>query len=92
MAIFLSAALIEEVVAALLDGGYSAETPAAVVYKASWQEEIVVRAPLKHLVGRVRKLGIRKQALILVGDFLGQQKGRRSRLYDGDFKHEFRQY
>ncbi len=90
MAIFLSVSLIEEVVAELLEGGYSAETPAAVVYKASWEDEIVVRAPLARLAERAKELDIKKQALILIGDFLRPEaKGRRSKLYHKDFKHEF---
>ncbi|MDP6576302.1 MAG: precorrin-4 C(11)-methyltransferase [Dehalococcoidales bacterium] len=91
MAIFLSASLIEKVVAALLEGGYPAETPAAAVYKASWEDEMVVRAPLKRLTEQMKELGIKKQALILVGDFLSPEaKGRRSKLYHQEFKHEFR--
>ena len=91
MAIFLSASLIEEVVAELLEGGYPADTPAAIVYKASWEDEIVVRAPLKNLATQMKTLGIRKQALILVGAFLNsKEKGLHSKLYDRDFKHEYR--
>jgi len=91
MAIFLSTSLIEEVVAELIDGGYSEETAAAVVYRASWQDEIVVRTNLKNLVERVKALGIKKQALILVGNFL-DSKGRElySKLYDKEFKHGYR--
>jgi precorrin-4/cobalt-precorrin-4 C11-methyltransferase len=91
MAIFLSVSLIEEVVTALIEGGYSAETPAAVVYKASWEDEIVARAPLKYLTERVKELGIKKQALILVGNFLSPKvKGQRSKLYHKEFNHGFR--
>jgi precorrin-4/cobalt-precorrin-4 C11-methyltransferase len=91
MAIFLSASLIERVVAALLEGGYSPETPAAVVYRASWEDELVVRARLKDLAERVEAQGIKRQALILVGDFLDPPgKGAPSKLYDREFKHEFR--
>jgi len=87
MAIFLSASLIDKVVAALLEGGYTAETPAAVVYKASWEDQAVIRVPLKSLAEQIKKLGITKQALILVGNFLKPGKrGQRSRLYDKDFK------
>jgi precorrin-4/cobalt-precorrin-4 C11-methyltransferase len=90
MAIFLSASLINEVVAALLEGGYSSETPAAVVYRATWDDEVVIRAPLKYLAERVRELGIKKQAIILVGNFLEQQtKRRRSRLYGKEKKGGF---
>ena len=91
MAIFLSISLIEKVVTALLDGGYTVETPAAVVYKASWEDELVARTSLKHLAEQVKKLGIKKQALILVGNFLSPNaKELRSKLYHEEFRHEFR--
>lgn len=87
LAIFLSVSLIDKVVAALLEGGYAADTPAAVIYRASWKDEVTLRTPLKSLVERVKELGVRRQALILVGKFLNQgEAGRRSRLYN---KREF---
>ncbi len=89
MAIFLSASLVAEVVGELLAGGYPPDTPAAIVYRASWKEEKVITAPLQELAQQAKKSGIRKQALILVGNFL-RAKGQRSRLYDRDFKHEYR--
>ncbi len=87
MAIFLSASMIEKVVAELLAGGYPHDTPAAVVYRASWQDEVMLRTTLKKLVAEVRASGIEKQALILVGAFLGaKKKSRRSRLYNRGFE------
>ena len=87
MAIFLSASLIERVVAGLLAGGYPPETPAAVVYKASWQDEVMLRTTLKKLVAEVKASGIKKQALILVGAFLGaKEKKPRSKLYSRGFR------
>jgi precorrin-4/cobalt-precorrin-4 C11-methyltransferase len=91
MAIFLSASLVEKVVAELLAGGYHQDTPAAVVYRASWPDEVVLRTHLENLAGVIKSSGIKKQALILVGDFLNAQaKGRSSRIYNRDFKHEYR--
>ncbi len=91
MAIFLSISLVNEVVSALLEGGYPEDTPVAVVYRASWEDEIILRAPLKSLAERVQSSDIRRQALILVGAFLkAQEKNQRSKLYDRDFKHEYR--
>lgn len=89
MAIFLSASLIEGVVAELLAGGYRPETPAAVVYRATWKEELVLRTTLANLVERVKASGIRQQALILVGAFLNsREKHLRSKLYNRGFKRE----
>jgi precorrin-4/cobalt-precorrin-4 C11-methyltransferase len=87
MAIFLSASVIEKVVAELLAGGYHPDTPAAVVYRATWKDELVLRTTLSNLVECVKASGIRKQALILVGAFLGsKEKRRRSKLYSRGFK------
>lgn len=93
LAIFLSAGMIREVVEDLLEGGYPGDTPAAVVKRASWPDEQVCRAPLEKLAGEVERAGIKEQALILVGQALGQEnsrKGPRSRLYSKDFSHGFR--
>ena len=92
LAIFLSVSLMEKVVEELLDGGYPSETPVAVVYRVSWNDETVVRSTLKDIVKRVQTLGIKRQALILVGDVLDPgRKGCRSRLYNRNFSHEYRQ-
>ncbi|MFH1650516.1 MAG: precorrin-4 C(11)-methyltransferase [Chloroflexota bacterium] len=92
LAVFLSASLVEKVAAELLSGGYHAETPAAVVYRASWPDQQVLRTTIKDLAADVKAAGIKKQALILVGDFLDPAKlKQRSKLYNRDFKHEYRQ-
>jgi precorrin-4/cobalt-precorrin-4 C11-methyltransferase len=89
LAIFLSASLIDKVVAELLAGGYRPETPAAVVYRATWKDERVLRTTLDNLVKEVKASGIKKQALILVGAFLGsKKKRRRSQLYSRGSKGE----
>ena len=89
MVIFLSIGLIDKVQAALLQGAYTPETPAAVVYKASWPEEKIVRCTVGSLAESTRAAGIAKTALIVVGDFLGTQY-ERSKLYDPAFTTEFR--
>ncbi len=89
LAIFLSASLVDKVVAELLAGGYRPETPAAVVYRATWKDERVLRTTLGNLAKEVKASGIKKQALILVGAFLGSKKKRqRSKLYNRGFKGE----
>lgn len=92
MAIFLSVQDMGSVVAALLEGGYPASTPVAVVAKASWPDEEILLGTLETIAEKVKKAGIRKQAQILVGDFLDPAKGyARSKLYDPTFSHEYRQ-
>lgn len=89
MVIFLSAGMLEEVQAALLEGAYTADTPAAIVYKATWPEEKIVRCTVGTLAGSGRQADIRSTALILVGDFL-QPDYERSKLYDPAFTTGFR--
>ena len=90
MVIFLSTGLLEEVSAELMDGGYAADAPAAIVYKATWPEEKVVHCTVSTLAQAAKDNNITKTALILVGGFLGD-KYERSKLYDPGFTTEFRQ-
>ena len=89
MVIFLSVQEIEKVVSKLVDGGYPKTTPIAVVYKATWPDEKVVKGTLEDIAKKVKDADIRKTALIMVGEFLGKEYNN-SKLYDKDFVHEFR--
>lgn len=89
MAIFLSAGLCDEVQSALLQGAYTEETPAAIVYKASWPEERVYPCTVGTLAACAREHQITRTALLLAGDFLSGG-GERSRLYDPDFTTGYR--
>lgn len=88
MVIFLSVHKIADLVEKLRTG-YPARTPAAVVHKASWKDQKIVRGTLENIAERVEQEGIRKTALVVVGDFLGDEY-ELSRLYDRNFSHEFR--
>ena len=91
MVLFLSAGMLEEVQGQLLAGGaYREDTPAAIVYKASWPEEAVYRCTVGTLAETARAHQVQRTALILVGDFLGEDY-RRSLLYDPGFSHSFRE-
>jgi len=88
MMIFLSAGLIEQVVTELLAGGYPAETPVAVVEKASWPEERIVRGDLTNIARLVQEAGIRKTAIIAVGQAFAEGELQAvSKLYDKGFAH-----
>ena len=89
MVIFLSVGLIDRVQDALLQGAYTAATPAAVVYKATWPEQKIVHCTVGTLAESTRAAGITKTALIVVGNFLAAQYDR-SKLYDPAFTTEFR--
>ena len=84
MVIFLSAGRLGELSGRLIEGGYSPDTPAAIVYKATWPEEKVVRTTVSGLEDAARREGITKTALITVGGFLGGGY-ERSKLYDPAF-------
>ncbi len=90
MVIFLSAGMLEELSARLIQGGYAPQTPAAIVYKATWEDEKVVRTTVQALAQAAREHGISKTALITVGEFLGDTYDR-SKLYDPAFTTEFRE-
>lgn len=90
MALFLSASLLAEVENELIAGGYSPDTPAAVVYKASWEDEKVCLCTVSTLAETARENGITKTALITVGGFLGDAF-ERSKLYDPAFATSFRE-
>jgi len=89
MVFFLSTALADKVREELIAGGYPAGTPAAVVYKATWPDERILRCTVDTLPETIGASNIKKTALIIVGDCMGDQY-LRSRLYDPTFSTEFR--
>ncbi len=91
MCIFLSVGMIEQVAAQLVAGGYSADTSVAVVEKASWPEERIVRGQLADIADKVQAADIRKTAMILVGAALSNEATAASRLYDAEFSHGCRE-
>ncbi len=89
MAIFLSVQDIDNVVQKLLEGYENPKTPVAVVYRASWEDEDIVIGTLENIAEKVKAAGIRKQAQILVGDFIDTDYSL-SKLYDRTFTTEYR--
>ncbi len=92
MVIFLSIGMIERVREALLKG-YAEDTPVVVIEKVSWPEERIIRGTLKNIAALVKEAGIRKTALIYVGEALRASEtplGKESRLYHRDFRHGYR--
>lgn len=88
MAIFLSVHMINDIVKKLMTH-YPSETPIAVVQKATWPDQKIVKGFLGDIADKIKKSEIKKTALILVGNFLGSYY-ELSRLYDKTFSHEFR--
>ena len=90
MAVFLSSGMLERVQEELLKGAYTENTPAALVYKATWPEEKTVRCTVGTLAQAGEAHGISKTALVLVGNFLDSPY-EKSKLYDPSFTTEFRE-
>ena len=90
MILFLSTGLLKNLQKELIEGGYAPDSPAAIVYKASWPEERIFRCRVDELHDTALKNGITKTALIVVGGFLGSSYDR-SKLYDPEFTTEFRE-
>lgn len=95
MVIFLSMGMIREVVSELMEH-YRGDTPAAVVYRASWPDQKILRGKLSEIAGQTEREGIKRQALIIVGDVLdpilrSMESAPRSLLYDEDFSHGYRE-
>ena len=88
MCIYLSAAIVEEVQAELLQA-YPPETPVAACYKLTWKEERIYRGQLRDLARIVRENNLTLTTLLVVGDAIGNREGL-SRLYAHEFKHLFR--
>ncbi len=90
MAIYLSSGMLDELRQRLLDGGYSEDTPAAIVYKATWPEEKKILCTVGSLAKEAEKENITKTAIVLVGDAVNCKNYDRSKLYDASFSTEFR--
>jgi precorrin-4/cobalt-precorrin-4 C11-methyltransferase len=90
MVIFLGTPHIARVVDELLKGGYSKETPASVVYKATWPQQKIVLGTLNDIVAKVKAEGITETALIFVGKVMNPKAYDLSKLYDPKFTTGFR--
>jgi precorrin-4/cobalt-precorrin-4 C11-methyltransferase len=89
LVLFLSAAQVPDVVAALTPH-YGAEAPVVVAYRVSWPDQVILRCTLATLAEEMKAAGIRLTALILVGPMLEPDRARDSRLYERGYTHRFR--
>lgn len=90
MAIYLSAGMLQKLSEKLIKGGYSSDTPAAIVYKATWPEEKQIICTVGDMAAKAKEANIVKTAIVLVGDAVTHSSYERSKLYDPDFSTEFR--
>ena len=90
MVIFLSTGMLEELSRRLIEGGYRPETPAAIVYKATWEDEKKFICTVGTLAQTAKDNNITKTALMIIGDVVAGSSYDRSKLYDPEFTTEFR--
>lgn len=90
LSFFLSAGKLDELAARLISAGKSPDTAAAVVYRATWPDEKIIRGTLSTIAAETARAGIGRQALILVGDAIGAHDCGQSLLYHGQFSHGYR--
>ena len=90
MVIFLSTGMLEELSERLIAGGYTADTPAAIVYKATWEDEKTCVCTVGTLAETARKNQITKTALMIIGDVVEHSHYQRSESYNPEFTTEFR--
>lgn len=91
MVFYLSVHLISDIVEEILKGGiYNKETPAAVVYRATWKDQKIIKGTLGDIVNKTKESKIIKTALIIVGDVLAPTNYQFSKVYDADFTHGYR--
>lgn len=91
MVIFLSTGMLEELSARLIEGGYEADTPAAIVYKATWPDEKTFVCTVGTLARTAAENGITKTALMIIGDVVTHNHYNRSELYNPAFSTEYRE-
>ena len=90
MVVFLSTSMLEELSERLMAGGYTRDTPAAIVYKATWEDEKTYVCTVGTLAQTAREHQITKTALMIIGDAVSASSYERSRLYHPEFETEFR--
>jgi precorrin-4/cobalt-precorrin-4 C11-methyltransferase len=91
MVFYLSVHLISDIVEEILKGGiYNKETPAAVVYRATWEDQKIIKGTLGNIVNKTKESKIIKTALIIVGDVLAPTNYQFSKVYDASFTHGYR--
>ncbi len=89
LCLFLSVADMQGLCDKIIAAGRAASTPAAVVYRASWENQIIVRGSLADIAAKTEEAGIKRQAMIVVGDVLDRNGGL-SKLYDAEFTTGYR--
>ncbi len=87
---YLSVHLLAEIVKESIAGGYKKSTPAAVVYRASWKDQKIVKGTLANIEKKVKDEKISKTAIVIISDVIDSKSYEYSKLYDKNFSHGYR--
>ena len=90
MVVFLTSSMLHQLSEKLIEGGYAPDSPAAIVYKATWPDQKVIHTTVAEIGKAADENGIDRMALIMVGGFLGSTYDR-SKLYDPGFTTGYRE-
>jgi len=87
---YLSVHLLSDIVKESLAGGYKKSTPVAVVYRATWKDQKIVKGTLDNITKKVRDEKITKTAIVIISDVIDSKSYEYSKLYDKKFSHGYR--
>jgi len=90
MIFYLSVHLLSDIVKEVIEGGYPKSTPAAVVYRASWDDQKIISGTLNDITKKVWDEKITRTAIVIIGDVVKPTSYEYSKLYDKTFSHGFR--
>ena len=90
MIFYLSVHLISKIVKEVEKGGYKKNTPVAVVYRASWDDEKIILGTLKNIEEKIKNERITRTSIVIIGDVINPKTYEFSRLYDKTFSHGYR--
>ena len=90
MIFYLSVHLLDEIVSESIKGGYKSTTPVAVIYRASWDDQKVIKSTLNDIKQKTKDAHITKTAIVIIGDVINPESYEYSRLYDKEFSHGYR--
>ncbi|MCV0410647.1 precorrin-4 C(11)-methyltransferase [Nitrosopumilus sp.] len=87
---YLSVHLLSKLVKEAIEGGYKKTTPVAVVYRASWEDQKIVKGTLEDIAKKVKDEKITRTAIVIISDVIDPESYEYSKLYDKDFSHGYR--
>ena len=87
---YLSVHLVSNLAKEAVAGGYKRTTPVAVVYRASWPDQVIIKGTLQDIAQKVREAKITRTAIVIISDVIEPESYEYSKLYDKKFSHGYR--